>query len=218
MSSPTDTEVSTAEIVKRRLLGLLVLLALVFGLSVLLRGLGGPTADENKLQTVVVPLGTSELPATDTARVLAAPEPEESVAEGSPTETAPPATVAPTPVSKPAASLSTAPKLVPPKPAKPAAVTPKEKEKSTAATSESAKKKNRWYILLGSFSDAANARVLAQRAKSAGFSVDVSRIQTGGSTLNRVRVGPFKSESEAQSARATLIVEGLTGAKLQKEP
>lgn len=217
MSSPTEPEISTAEIIKRRLLGLLVLLAVVFGLSVLLRGLGGPTADESKLQTVVVPLGGSELPATDTATILAAPEPEEVVAEDPPTEPASPAAVAPAPISKPAASAPV-PKLAPPKPAKPPAATPKEKEKSTASTSESAKKKNRWYILLGSFSDAANARALAQRAKSAGFSVDVSRIQTGGSTLNRVRVGPFKSESEAQSARATLIVEGLTGAKLQKEP
>jgi cell division septation protein DedD len=213
MSSPTEPEVSTAEIIKRRLLGLLVLLAVVFGLSVLLRGLGGPTADESKLQTVVVPLGGSELPAADTATILAAPEPEEAVAEAdAPTEPAPPVAVAPAPISKPAASAPL------PRPTKPAAVTPKEKEKSVASTSESAKKKNRWYILLGSFSDAANARALAQRAKSAGFSVDVSRIQTGGSTLNRVRVGPFKNESEAQSARATLIVEGLTGAKLQKEP
>ena len=218
MSNPPDTEVTTADLVKRRLVGLLVLLATVFALSVLLRGLGSPGPEDSSLQTVVVPLGGGETPTSDTAAVLAAPEPEpDVVADESPRETAP-KDVVPEPEKSPAAIAQEPPrKLAPPKPAAPAVVAPKETKKSVASASEPAKKQ-RWFITLGSFSDAANAKALAQRAKAAGFSADVSRIQSGGNSLNRVRVGPFKSESEAQSARATLIVEGLTGAKLQKEP
>lgn len=207
MSNPTDLEVSTAEIIKRRLIGLLVLVVVVFGLS-MLRRLGGSSADESRLQTVVIPLGGNELPAADTA--LAGPGPA-AVAD------APAAAPVTTPRPDIPVESAPVPKLTEPKPAKSATAAPRGKEKEREPASQ-IPKKNHWYILLGSFSDAANARALAQRAKSAGFSTEVSRIQSGGGTLNRVRAGPFKSESEAQSARATLIVEGLTSAKLQKEP
>ncbi|TAM29785.1 MAG: SPOR domain-containing protein [Nevskiaceae bacterium] len=215
MSSPTDLEVSTSEIVKRRLIGLLVLVLLVFGLSVLLRGLGAPSVGEANLQTVVVPLGGSELPTADATAVLAesaSPDVEEPLPAAparAVTEPSVDQQAEPGPDPKPTQRKSETSKAV--------EAPPKAVEKEKTVTSP-APKKSRWYILLGSFSDAANANALAQRARGAGFSVDVSRIQSGGSTLNRVRAGPFKSESEAQSARATLIVEGLTGAKLQRDP
>ncbi|ROH85642.1 SPOR domain-containing protein [Stagnimonas aquatica] len=222
MGTPTDPEVSTADLVKRRLVGLLVLLATVFALSVLLRSLGAPATDDSGLQTVVVPLGSGESLTTETATALAAPEPEsEAVTDAPARETVPSVAVAEEAEQAATTSAQSPPgKLpAPPKPviAPAAAVAPKESKKPVAADNESAKKQ-RWFITLGSFSDAANAKALAQRAKAAGFSAEIGRVQSGGNTLNRVRIGPFKSESEAQSARATLIVEGLTGAKLQKEP
>lgn len=215
MSSPTDLEVSTSEIIKRRLVGLLVLVLLVFGLSVLLREIGVSSVGEANLQTVVVPLGGGELPAADATAVLAEP---------ASTDVDEPLPAAPTPaVTEPSVEQQAEPGPDPkptqrrPETTKAVDAPQKPVEREKTATSP-APKKSRWYILLGSFSDAANANALAQRARGAGFSADVSRIQSGGSTLNRVRAGPFKSESEAQSARATLIVEGLTGAKLQRDP
>lgn len=218
MSSPENTEVSTADLIKRRLVGLLVLLALVFSLSVLLRGLGSPSVDESGLQTVVVPLTGGDAPAADTAAVLAAPEPEAVAEEPAPTESP---TESISEAAQPTSSVPQVPTVKPARPtpaaAAPSAAESKPAKKPSVPTPETGKKQ-RWFIVLGSFSDAANARALAQRAKAAGFSTDISRIQSGGTSLNRVRVGPFKNEAEAQSARATLIVEGLTGAKLQREP
>lgn len=214
----------TSFVLKRRLLGLLVLLLFLFLLSVLLRGLGQPReSQEDGLQTVVVPLGSGELPPA-----VASPEPEAPVEEAASEPPAEPA-AAPAPEPEPIRELPPAPAREaapkpaptppPSKPAKPVAEKPVAKTPPvTAPTAKTPVGPARWYIVLGSFSDAANAKALALRARQSGFKAEVLPMKSGRSSLNRVRVGPFKTEAEGQGARATLIVEGMTGAKLVKEP
>lgn len=224
--SPVPEPLPTSFVLKRRLIGLLVLLLFLFLFSILLRGLGQPRENqEDGLQTVVVPLGSSELPP-----VVAPPEPETAVEEPSSEPPAEPA-AAPAPQAEPVREPTSAPAPAnepAPKPA--AAPLPSKSEKAapekptmkapaaSAPTTKSPAGTARWYVVLGSFSDAANAKALALRARQSGFKAEVLPMKSGGSSLNRVRVGPFKTEAEGQGARATLIVEGMTGAKLVKEP
>jgi cell division septation protein DedD len=214
MSVHPDNTPSTAEIVQRRLVGLAVLLVLVFLLSWLLRGLGGSgTVDEEGLQTVVVPLGGS------TAPLAPLPEEGEVSAEPEPATTREPtvdATVPPAADTRPSSTIAAAP---PPRPAAPASppAGPAAEAPAPRTSSPAGKPVVRWYVLLGAFGDANNAKALAQRGRQAGLKMEVSRLTSGGSTLHRVRAGPYSSEREGQSARAQLIVEGLTTAKLVKE-
>lgn len=208
MALTPDQPPSTGEVIHRRLIGLMVLLCVVFLLSLLLRGLGGrkPVGDEG-LQTVVVPLGDAAPPAavplaeTTTARASLSQEPDNGPDKGpelpADTVAAGPPEAPPPAVEKRAERVSEAPRIKSPTPEPRAA--------------------GRWYVLLGAFSDANNARALAQRARQAGLKVEVSRIASGESSLHRVRAGPYKTEAEGQSARATLIVEGLTTARLSRE-
>ena len=67
-----------------------------------------------------------------------------------------------------------------------------------------------WFVVVGAYKDPLAAKAIANRAKLAGFNADVVSVRSGNEQLQRVRAGPFASVAEAESARATLIVEGLT--------
>ena len=116
-------------------------------------------------------------------------------------------------ISKPAA----APKPVAP-PAK-----PKPDKPAVAASSKppaSAPKPSgppRWFVAVGSYKDPMAAQAIANRVKLAGFSVSTAPISSGAERLHRVRAGPFAARDEAESARVTLIVEGLTKAAIVSE-
>ena len=217
---PAPQELPTSVVLKRRLLGLSVLLLVLFLLSILLRALGQPElAQDDGLQTVVVPLGGGELPP-----VVAAPEsgpvPEaaatESIIETSPLPGSASESVAEPPTAKEVSSVSAPPAVAS------AAVTPLAKPTAKTPVSERPAKAPgaiaRWYVVLGTFSDATNAKALVLRARQSGFRAEVIPAKSGGSVRHRVRAGPFKTESEGQGARATMIVEGMTGARLVKEP
>ena len=220
MNTGPASEPSTAAVIRQRLVGLAVLLVAVFLLSVLLRSLGGPrTVDEEGLQTVVVPLGSSsELP------VATAVLPEESttVAAPAPMPSAPrprPETTVAAAVDQPTATVEE-PAAAPPPRASVAKIAPKPEPAAPprSAKAPAAPVAARWYVVLGSFSDAANAKALVLRARRAGVPAESQPQRVSGGVRVRVRAGPFKGESEAQSARATLIVEGMTNARVVKEP
>ncbi|MDP3857336.1 MAG: SPOR domain-containing protein [Stagnimonas sp.] len=208
MSASLTPEASAVPVLQRRLVGLLVLLLFVFLLSVLLRGLGQVKTDQDEgLQTVVVPLGATELPAAvapepastavEAEPSVPRPDPLAAVEEPAPTAPLPPPTPTPTVISPPKPAASRVPSAAsPPKPALAA----------------------RWYVVLGTFSDAGNAKALVMRVRQSGFRAEAVPMRTGAGTLSRVRAGPFRNEAEGQGARASLIVEGMTGAKLVKEP
>lgn len=217
MNPGPASELSTSAVIRQRLVGLAVLLVAVFVLSVLLRSLGGPRAvDEAGLQTVVVPLGSgSELPVAaavlpeEPTPAAPAPEPVEVSSEPAPADSpteAPPAIKKQVPAPQPRPSVATA------------APKPESTAPARAAKPPAAPAQTRWYVVLGSFSDAANAKALVLRARRAGVPAESQPQRVSGGVRVRVRAGPFKGEREAQSARATLIVEGMTSARVVKEP
>jgi DedD protein len=66
----------------------------------------------------------------------------------------------------------------------------------------------RWVVQLGSFSSSANAEKLVERARAEGFSAYEEEISSSGTTIHRVRVGPFLERDEA------IRVDGLIAERL----
>ena len=185
-------------LVHRRLVGLAVLLLAAFLLSFLLRS---RPKDPDALPSVVIPLNPNSAATAPTlppsvAPVLDAPAPAPPTAAVTALiHSVPLAKVSKTPAPKPAPALQVPAKKAPPKllpvPAKP-----------------SAAETQRWYVAAGAYKDPVAAKAIGSRIKLAGFKVDVAAVGSRG--LNRVRAGPFASRTAAESARAALIVEGLT--------
>ena len=67
---------------------------------------------------------------------------------------------------------------------------------------------------LGSFSEEANARRLAQRAGTFGYKAEVSSYRSGGRTLYRVRVGPQATRAAADAAASALRAHGIDDARV----
>ncbi|WP_405224011.1 SPOR domain-containing protein [Lentisalinibacter sediminis] len=68
-----------------------------------------------------------------------------------------------------------------------------------------------WAVQLGSFSSEENAEGLATDLRDQGFPAFLSRVQSGGRTLHRVRVGPQGSRDEAEKVAAALAKAGQNG-------
>ena len=68
-----------------------------------------------------------------------------------------------------------------------------------------------WAVQLGSFSNEENAEGLAADLRDQGFPAFLSRVQSGGRTLHRVRVGPQGSRDEAEKVAAALAKAGQQG-------
>lgn len=66
----------------------------------------------------------------------------------------------------------------------------------------------RWVVQVGSFSDAGNADTLVERLRAEGLSAYREAVSSSGSTLYRVRVGPFLERDEA------IRVDALVGERL----
>ena len=119
-------------------------------------------------------------PVTDTTAAPSQPQPQPSQAETTLAAAAVPAERPP-----PAAAAST-----PPKPDQP-------------------KVQGDWTVQLGSFSDEANAKRLAQRAGTFGYKAEVSSVRSSGKTLYRVRVGPQATRAAADAAASALKAHGV---------
>ncbi|WP_405234239.1 SPOR domain-containing protein [Lentisalinibacter salinarum] len=79
-------------------------------------------------------------------------------------------------------------------------------QQSSATAAESL-----WAVQLGSFSNEENAEGLAADLRDQGFPAFLSRVQSGGRTLHRVRVGPQGSRDEAEKVAAALAKAGQKG-------
>ena len=66
-----------------------------------------------------------------------------------------------------------------------------------------------WVVQLGSFSEEENARRLAQRVATFGYSPDISNHRASGRTMYRVRVGPHESRARADAAASALSAHGF---------
>lgn len=78
---------------------------------------------------------------------------------------------------------------------------------TTPATSGS----SLWAVQLGSFSKQANAEKLATALRKQGFAAFLSRVDSSGEALHRVRVGPQGSREEAEQVAARLKSSGHDG-------
>jgi len=214
----------TFAIVQRRLVGLAVLLLFAFLLSLLLRGGSGGGA---ALPSVVIPLGGTRAavdPAEsiDTAPTLDVPafaemprsEPSTVAAEKAAPELSQASPGKPAPVSKPATSKPVVPALpAPPKPRTekpaPAGVEKSLKTAPPAAAPVKPQPPRRW-VVVGAYKDPMAAQAIVNRIQRAGLKAGSVGVMQAGERLLRVRAGPFATAEDAESARVTLIVDGLT--------
>ena len=92
-----------------------------------------------------------------------------------------------------------------------AAAVPAERPPAAAAPPkpEQPKAVGDWTVQLGSFSDEANAKRLAQRAGTFGYKAEVSSVRNSGKTLYRVRVGPQATRAAADAAASALKAHGV---------
>jgi len=67
-----------------------------------------------------------------------------------------------------------------------------------------------WMVQLGSFGEEQNARQLAERAETFGFTAHVSTFTTNGRPIFRVRIGPALSHEGAMAIAELLTANGFT--------
>jgi DedD protein len=203
---------------KERLVGAAVLIAIAVwlipwvldGPEAPVEATGGslqlPAAEEPMpMRTQTLRLGdaaepSTELPSSaDSSRqadqpLEAAAPPAETPSETSaPAEAPVVAAVRSEPERAPAVTTAPSPREATPPPPKPA---------QAAATGD-------WTVQLGSFSDEANARRVAQRSGTFGYKAEVSTIKSGGRTLYRVRVGSGRLRAEAEATVSALKAHGI---------
>jgi DedD protein len=152
---------------------------------------------------VAPPTPAAAPPAETVAAVVPPPQTEEAKAPET-TTAEPPAVAAarPEPAPEPPAAAPASPPPAAPAPAPKAAVAA-----APAAGGD-------WIVQLGSFSDEANARRLAQRSATFGYKADVSSYRSGSKTLYRVRVGPPQSRAKADAAASALKAHGIKEASV----
>jgi outer membrane biosynthesis protein TonB len=147
-----------------------------------------------------------------------APPPASQMPSASAPPAAPPPTAAPAPTVQPSPPpAASAP--APARPEMPAATPPKAAEKAkpperTAAVTpgKSATKaaSGSYWVQVGAFKESRNAEGLAQKLRSEGYPVQVTRV-TRDEPLHVVRVGGFPDRARASAAREELQGKGQTG-------
>ncbi|HSE03957.1 MAG TPA: SPOR domain-containing protein [Methylomirabilota bacterium] len=167
----------------------------------------------------LVPVPSTPPPASPPA-TPPAPPPSPATSPAVPPPVAAPAP-APTPAPTPPAISSPTPAPAPARPEMPAATTPKPAEKpkppertagvtpGKSASAPAAAGGNYW-VQVGAFKESGNAEGLAQKLRSEGYSVQVTRVNRDG-PLHVVRVGGYPDRSRATAAREELQGKGRTG-------
>ena len=93
---------------------------------------------------------------------------------------------------------------------KPAESKPAE-SKSTVTKPVTASATGMWAVQMGSFSSKENAERLATDLRKKGFAAFLSQLKTSSGELHRVRIGPQKDRSSAESIAAQLDKAGYKG-------
>jgi DedD protein len=66
-----------------------------------------------------------------------------------------------------------------------------------------------WLVQLGSFGEEQNARRLADRVATHGYTPSITNVRAGGRLMHRVRVGPYETRDGAEQAASTLSARGF---------
>ena len=173
-----------------------------------------PAAEEPMpIRTQTLRLGDAPETAAAPAASSSAPE-VKAAAEPVPREAQPRAEPSPEQATDPATTVAA---LRPePEPAAPApAVTTAAPAPKRSAPAPAAAAAGDWTVQLGSFGDEANARRLADKARTFGSKAEVSSCRgSNGKTLYRVRVGPQATRGAADAAASALRAHGFTDARV----
>jgi DedD protein len=65
-----------------------------------------------------------------------------------------------------------------------------------------------WWVQLASLASADGAQRLAAQLRAKGYTIDVTRVRSGGKELHRVRAGPVKDREAALALKARLAAAG----------
>ncbi len=234
------------EVFCRRLVGLAVLLALVFLLSLLLPGT--PAREEIEPSTTISlsgePLQVTEAdavpPPDDYTRDDGTAVAESGIRVDKPASAAPEIPISDLSGSEAAVATEPPPQLsaaakspAPIEAVKSAGALPATKPPVQVVTplpklSESLAKPPRpaadnsiagtWYVQIGSFSELGTATTIVSLIRKQGYRGEVSKISGAkGKTLHRVRAGPYPSEAAARSAQARIATQGYPQARVVSE-
>ncbi len=116
------------------------------------------------------------------------------------------------PETRNTAPAVTPPATAPAAPSTPAPVTSKPATPAPAAPPTAAKPATTstpYYLQAGAFRNNADAEAMKARLLMLGFDASVQSAQVNGSTVNRVRMGPFKGIDEMNRARSRLAEEKI---------
>ena len=80
-----------------------------------------------------------------------------------------------------------------------------------AAVPDTASATGMWAVQLGSFGNKQNADRLAANLRKSGYAAFLSKLDSAGKPLHRVRVGPQKSRADAEAVAAQLAGAGHKG-------
>lgn len=211
---------------KQRLIGAAVLAALaIIFLPMLLKGpdvkspdaaqvpLEMPASPDQKFETRELPLGTpiTETPAGGVLGMDTTPT-DAAGTVTSPVATAPIATATPDPASQavslePAGAPVSATPLPPTPTPAPVVVTPPKPvpapvvAKPVAPPVPAAVAGGDYLVSIGSFGNLDNANTLIGKLRAAKLPVVADKVEVGGKTAMRVRIGPFADRAAAESAR-----------------
>ena len=204
---------------KERLVGAAVLIAIAVwlipwvldGPEAPVEATGGslqlPAAEEPMpMRTQTLRLGDAAEPSTESPpSAAAAPQEDQPLAAAEPpADETPDAGAATPPVTPAVTAARTEPERAPVVATAPPAPTPTPPKPAPAAATG-----GDWTVQLGSFSDEANARRVAQRSGTFGYKAEVSTTKSGGRTLYRVRVGSGRSRAEAEATVSALKAHGI---------
>lgn len=156
-------------------------------------------------------------PATEPQQSVEPPRPRAKVYSsrdaGQPTVQLPTIQFVPPPTSSPAPALSKTPGKIAVKAAepttKPEATPPVRAEKTAERLEKPSKATGRFFIHAGTFSVASNAEKVRARIEKIGLPVLLQNLTDGDKPYIRVRVGPFGTRAEVDSAAARLRLMGL---------
>jgi len=195
---------------KERLVGAAVLVAI--GVWLIPWVLDGPESSlDTSASSLQLPAAEEPMPMRTQTLRLGGDQAEPSVAAAETAPAEPPA-AAPPPRETPAAVTTAEPaaeSATPPAAEPPVRVATAPAKPPAAASAAPAAPAGDWIVQLGSFSEEANARRLAQRAGTFGYKAEVSSLRGSGRTLYRVRVGPQPTRAQADATASALRAHGV---------
>lgn len=219
------------EQIKRRLIGIAVMVLVALAIAAILpEPRLQPTPDEG-LRVVTIPLQEPRIAVAAGRDAPAALEPEDSAAmhriagdEGDESARAPIPTAVPTPRSTPRPTPPATPRpTVSPTPTPISAVKPSPALAPTplptaarATPSAAIPLAGVWWVQIGSYADIGNAREVEARVAALGQPTVMAPIEAAGTTLYRVRAGPYATETRAQEAHALITRSVAAEARLIK--